>query len=520
MRDRFRQVLRSVPTARRNLSPRMHHEAWARRIPLVRATLRSLDAGQPVTVASHRDLAAALADVIDTQDRSHVWLALAVLTGRFPDRTTVVELARASEFDHGESLWQAVADLTTDESAAWQVRMATNEVLVDVAHTASTVLTTGIQRVARETTSRWLRDHECTPVSWSRDFQSLRELTVLERRRIVQNVAEEDVEARPEATIVIPWQGTYLLPELAAEPTRSTRLLALAELTPNRTGVIGFDCVPITSAETTQLGFAGVFAGNLAAVRHFDVVTTISQAACNEYSGWRSMLSAIGVTGPRIEPVRLPVEVAEPTPTDVEAARDRFLIGSLPLVLVVGSHEPRKNHLAVLHAAELLWREGLEFSLSFVGGNSWGSDSFSRRLADLQRAGRPVDSESRLSDGRLWAVYRLARCTVFPSLNEGFGLPVAESLAAGTPAITSDFGSMLEIAAQGGALTVDPHDDHAIAEAVRTLLVDDVVHARLAAEAWDRPGRTWDDYAREVWHLLVQPGSTRAPAEPAVEPSS
>lgn len=504
MRVRFRPILRSAPTARPRIAHDRHRQAWARRVPLLRATLRSTDEGGRVAVASHHDLAEALADVIDTRSRSHVWLALAVLTGRLPDQTTVVELARASEFDDGRSLWRAVAELTTDESASWSVRVATDEVLVDVAHTASTVLTTGIQRVAREATRRWLRDHDCTPVSWSRDFQSLRELTVLERARIVQSKAEEDVDARPEATVVVPWHGTYLLPELAAEPARSTRLLALAEFTPNRTGVIGFDCVPITSAETTQLGFAGVFAGNLAAVRNFDVVATISQAAGTEYSGWRSTLSAIGLTGPRIEPVQLPVEAAEPTPADVEAARARFLVGSLPLVLVVGSHEPRKNHLSVLHAAELLWRDGVQFSLSFVGGNSWGSDSFSLRLADLQRAGRPVDSESRLSDGRLWASYRLARCTVFPSLNEGFGLPVAESLAAGTPAITSNFGSMLEIAADGGALTVDPHNDQAIAAAMRTLLVDDVVHGHLSAQALNRPDRTWDDYAREVWSLLVE----------------
>lgn len=504
MSHRLRQILRPSPAARGRMTRDPHRMAWARRVPLLRATLRSTDEARPVAVASFHDLADALADVIDTRDRSHVWLALAVLTGRFPDRTTVVELARASEFDDGESLWRAVAELTTDESASWPVRVATDEVLVDVAHTASTVLATGIQRVARETTRRWLRDHDCTPVSWSRDFQSLRELTALERARIAQSRAEEDVEARPEATVIVPWHATYLLPELAAETARSSRLLALAEFTPNRTGVIGFDCVPITSAETTQLGFSGVFAGNLAAVRKFDVVATISKAAGAEYSGWRSMLSAIGVTGPRIEPVQLPVEVAEPTPAEIEAARARFLVGWLPLVLVVGSHEPRKNHLAVLHAAELLWREGVQFSLSFVGGNAWGSDSFNRRLAELQRAGRPVDSESRLSDGRLWASYRLARCTVFPSLNEGFGLPVAESLAVGTPAITSNFGSMLEIAADGGALTVDPHDDHSIADAMRTLLVDDVVHDRLSAEARDRPARTWDDYAREVWDLLVE----------------
>jgi glycosyltransferase involved in cell wall biosynthesis len=506
MRAPIRQIIRSAPAALPRTVPDPHREAWARRAPLLRETLRGTDEKRrnPTAVVTHHDLAEALSDVIDTRNRSHVWLALAVLTGRLPDRTTVVELARSSEFDEGRSLWRAVATLTTDESAAWPVRVATDEVLIDVAHTASTILTTGIQRVARETTRRWLRDHDCTPVSWSRDFQSLRELTEPERERILHGQAEEDVEARPEATVVVPWHATYLLPELAAEPSRSKCLLALAELTPNRTGVIGFDCVPITSAETTQFGFAGVFAGNLAAVRHFDKVATISRAAATEYSGWRSMLSAIGVTGPHIESVQLPVEAAEPSPADVEAARSRFLVGRLPLVLVVGSHEPRKNHLAVLHAAELLWREGAQFSLSFVGGNAWGSDSFSERLADLQRAGRLVDSESRLSDGRLWAVYRLARCTVFPSFNEGFGLPVAESLAAGTPAITSNFGSMLEIAADGGALTVDPHDDHAIAAAIRTLLFDDEVHDHLSAQALNRPVRTWDDYAREVWNVLVE----------------
>lgn len=510
MRERIRQILPHPPAAHPGTAPLAHREAWARRVPLLYAALRGAPENPPATMGSQlgclgsHELGEALVDVVDLRDRSQVWLTLSVLTGRLPNRTTVVELARASEFDNGASLWRTVAEQTTDESASWPLRVATDEVLIDVAHTASTVLTTGIQRVARETTRRWMRDHDCTPVSWSRDFKSIRELTALELARITHNQAKEDVEARPNATVVVPWHGTYLVPELAAETPRSTRLHALAELTPNWTGVIGFDCVPITSAETTLLGLAAVFAGNLAMVRHFDVVATISQTAGAEYSGWRSMLSAIGMSGPRIEAVQLPVEVAEPSPADVEAARSRFLVGRLPLVLVVGSHEPRKNHLAVLHAAELLWREGAQFSLSFVGGNAWGSDSFSQRLADLQRAGRLVDSESRLSDGRLWAVYRLARCTVFPSLNEGFGLPVAESLAAGTPAITSNFGSMLEIAADGGALTVDPHDDHAIAAAIRTLLFDDVVHDRLSAQALSRPVRTWDDYASEVWDLLVE----------------
>ena len=102
--------------------------------PLIRATLGVTDVSKRSDGQSRYDLAEALTNVIDPRDRSHVWLALAVLTGRFPDRTTVVELARASEFDDGRSLWRAVAELTTDESASWPVRVATDEVLVDVAH--------------------------------------------------------------------------------------------------------------------------------------------------------------------------------------------------------------------------------------------------------------------------------------------------------------------------------------------------------------------------------------------------
>ncbi|CAN5364689.1 hypothetical protein BH11ACT1_BH11ACT1_06760 [soil metagenome] len=482
-------------------APTTHRVAWARRLPLLASALRDPDTSTAVSSAAPE-----LASIIDVRDRSQVWLALAVLTGRLPSSTTVVEVARGCEFRGTEAVWDAVAAETTDESAAWTVRVARGEVLVDVSHTASTVLVTGIQRVARETTRRWLRSKECTPVSWTRDFQSIRELTPVERGRIEHAEAVEDTAPRSSATVVVPWRATYVLPELAAELERTAGLRALATFSNNQTGVIGFDCVPLTSAETTQLGFSALFTANLSAVRSFDRVATISDAARIEYTGWRSMLAAIGLTGPEIQAVNLPVDVADSTESDLATARERFLIGNLPLVLVVGSHEPRKNHLAVLHAAELLWRDGQEFSLSFVGGNSWGSDAFTARLAELQRNGRPVDSVHRLSDAHLWAAYRLARCTVFPSVNEGFGLPVAESLAVGTPAVTSKFGSMLEIAVDGGALTVDPHDDHELAEAIRTLLIDETIHSGLVRAARARPRRTWDTYADELWDYLVGPG--------------
>ena len=225
------------------------------------------------------------------------------------------------------------------------------------------------------------------------------------------------------------------------------------------TGIIGHDCVPLTAAETTAEGMPIGFAHYLAAAAHVDRIATTCAAAQLEYRGWRAMLAGAGQAGPDIRCVPLPVQATVPGAAALAQARDLLAIGSLPVVLSVGSHEPRKNHLALLHAAEVLWRQGLAFSLVFVGGNSWNSAEFEAQVESLQAANRPVQTVRALPDELLWAAYRLAYCTVFASLHEGFGLPVAESLASGTPVITSNFGSMADIASQGGALLVDPRDD-------------------------------------------------------------
>ena len=292
-------------------------------------------------------------------------------------------------------------------------------------------------------------------VGWTPDLDAMVLLDDEQRDRALGLLPFARGEARRDS-VVVPWQCTYVLPELAIQPTRCLALNALARFSGNRTAVIGFDCVPLTSPETTAEGFPAVFALNLAAVSQMDTVVAISEAAANEYRGWRRMLAGAGLAGPDIAALSLPVQAPQATAESLEAARRLLLVADLPMVLVVGSHEPRKNHLAVLHAAELLWRTGLRFTLTFVGGSSWGGVEFMERLEELAAAGRPVEALSKLDDETLWAAYRLARVSVFPSLNEGFGLPVGESIAAGTPAITSNFGSMREIAEGGGALMVDP----------------------------------------------------------------
>jgi len=101
--------------------------------------------------------------------------------------------------------------------------------------------------------------------------------------------------------------------------------------------------------------------------------------------------------------------------------------------------------------------------------------------------------------------YASASFTVFPSLHEGFGLPVAESLSHGTPVITSNFGSTAEIGRHGGTLLIDPRDNHALTSAIRTLLRDPETLQRLRSEIATRPTRNWQNYADELWTVLVDP---------------
>lgn len=444
-----------------------------------------------------------------------LWLALAVLTATLPGSSAVERAMRSCRLDgplaaldealHARSVAGYLRHRRDLELS--EVVVLTGEVVVDLHNTASTTITTGIQRVARETAQRWQRSHAPVFVAWHPRRAALVRLTKYEATGVPTRSHSAD------RAVLVPWRCTYVLPELMAELPRVAALQGLFRYSGSTSAAIGYDCVPLMVPETVASdAVVNGFAAMLAGLAHADRIATISEAAAVEYRGWRRMLAGAGLTGPDIAAIPLPVHTDLPTRTTLEEARARFLTDELPMVLAVGSHEPRKNHLAVLHAARLLWRDGIRFGLAFIGGAGWGADLFRREVEELRCAGHPVEVHADVADDELWAAYTLARCTVFPSLDEGFGLPIAESLACGTPVITSNYGSMLELAAGGGALLVDPRDDHDIARAIERLVTDDRLHAALREQALARHDRTWDQYAEEAWDYLVS-GKERPSAD-------
>jgi glycosyltransferase involved in cell wall biosynthesis len=479
---------------------------WRTRLELLaRALGRDLDLAGEVCAT---EIGRRVHELVDPRDHAEVWLALSVMTAKLPLEVDVEAVAMASEFDDGEALGEAVVTATDRESLRRDVELPDQHaVLLDVTTTLASPYMTGIQRVVRESVARWLDWHPAARAFvWTTDETAPRRLDQVEREHLeAATGAPRLPTAERGVTVMVPWRCTFLVPELPANVVRSARMQALARHSRSRTAAIGYDVVVVTSGETRIDHRTETYYSYLSALQGFDVVAPISGASAAEFGGWATALGSIGRTGPELATVPLPVAIdrADPGTRDEVA---RTLGTRLPVVLVVGSHEPRKNHLAILHAAELLWREGHGFRLVFVGGRAWGSDDFGRRVSELATANRPIDVFSGVGDDFLAAAYEQARFTVFPSFNEGFGLPVGESLALGTPVVTASYGSMAEIAAAGGALTVDPRDDHAIADAMRRLLTDDTLLAGLEEQARNRPARTWDDYARETWSVLVGEG--------------
>ena len=167
-----------------------------------------------------------------------------------------------------------------------------------------------------------------------------------------------------------------------------------------------------------------------------------------------------------------------------EATARRLGIDDL-FVLAVGSLEPRKNLERLLDAwMALPDRLRRTHQLFVEGADGLRQRNILRRLDGLTQTESVVRAE-RLSDSELAALYRRARALVFPSLAEGFGLPVAEAMACGAPVVTSNSSSLPEVAGDA-AILVDPEDGDAIAAAVAGVLEDEGLRRDLRERGYER----------------------------------
>jgi hypothetical protein len=186
------------------------------------------------------------------------------------------------------------------------------------------------------------------------------------------------------------------------------------------------------------------------------------------------------------------------------------------MMLCVSTLEPRKGHLRLLRALDLLSREhpDLPWSLTLVGNRYAGADDLAAAVEQACARDSRIVWRGIVDDEELARLYRQAAFTVYPSEIEGFGLPVAESLWFGRACLCSNSGAVGELARDGGCVAVDVLDERALADAMARLLGDAALRARLSREARTRHVRTWQAYAQDVSARLAP--LANASAQPAL----
>jgi glycosyltransferase involved in cell wall biosynthesis len=163
-----------------------------------------------------------------------------------------------------------------------------------------------------------------------------------------------------------------------------------------------------------------------------------------------------------------------------------------PYLLAVGTLEPRKNLPTLLEALRLLRREGRDLELVIAGRHPWLQIQL-LPLGDLAPHVRLVGA---VPDEDLPALYAGAACFVMPSLHEGFGLPLAEAMAAGVPAVASDISALREVGGEA-VRYADPRDAEGFASAIRAALDDrEGSQLRTAAARGRARHFRWEDTAR------------------------
>ena len=225
----------------------------------------------------------------------------------------------------------------------------------------------------------------------------------------------------------------------------------------------------------------------------------------------RDVLRTLGTPPERV--IAIP-EAAGPqyAPVEDESALERVREKyRLPAryVLSVGSREPGKNRIRLIQAfAGLDSTEYLDCSLVIAGQPAWGYEGEFELVSQLHLEDR-VRFLGYVPDEEMPALYGGATLLAFPSLYEGFGLPVLEAMACGTPVITSNVSAMAEVAGDA-AMLVDPRDTAALRVALGSALSDSALRADLSARGIERAKEfSWQRAAREtltVYEIVAAKG--------------
>ena len=377
-------------------------------------------------------------------------------------------------------------------------------ILIYVNHTLQAAAPSGVQRVVARIVGHLPAVADLEFVTWDYADGALRYLDERGLTRLFAGGARPDgVRPNPQAHRVNCRFGDtlprgddiwLLFPEISYHSQAGTevmrRILAMCTQYGVRTAAIYYDAIPVTNESYRSL--KEQHSAYLAHLARFDRICAISHHSKRELvSLYRRYLPP----GPMREELASRIVAVPLADSDGDVPCADAGLVKRDKIIVLGSVEPRKGQVRLLRAFRTVSAQAANLEMHVIGSLH---PDVAAEFNALAAASQSVHYHGYLPAAGIELLFAQARFSIFASEDEGFGVPIAESLARGVPCLTADFGAMADIAAGGGCLTVDVRSQRALAGAMTRLMQDDALIDRLRREIAARAFRTWRDYAADL----------------------
>lgn len=371
-------------------------------------------------------------------------------------------------------------------------------VLYHVEHTAQQITNTGIQRVVRGLAKALIQEGKTLiPVR----FENGRFFTIdeqgLEIISFFNGPSAESWGNLSELQQLVPQAKALIVPELFTPASRLREMVAFCKKNNIVSSAIFHDAIPTLMPGWYKDG-AIAHKEYMQTLALCDHIFSVSNSSANDFR-----LLALDVYGqhlPKVHTVYLPnvfldfpkIKEKENNTKDIE-------------IVCVSTVEVRKNHITLLKAfiksSDLLIKEGYNLKLNLVGtGSKWWQATMA--VESLMSGRKNIFWHKNANDDELVKFYESADFSIYPSIYEGYGLPISESLYLNTPVICSSTSSMSEIASQGGCLTFDPYDVEELVNKIMMMAKDAGLRKQKVEEASLIKMKSWEKYSNEIMSIL------------------
>ena len=360
---------------------------------------------------------------------------------------------------------------------------------------------TGIQRVCRILARELIAvGAELVPIKWNSILQKVEIASVADLAYLANWNGPIAEEWSKDLTLsAITENDKYLMVDLPLNRDLEVQREVLKFFS-NRgvtTAAIFYDAIPHKLSNLYPEAFSRAHREYMDILDSVDAVLTISEQSKKDLIDYINVSKNRGLgVEERIICVDLPTQFPG-VPAKVEVTES--VSDEICTILSVGTVEPRKNHLNLIEAFLTAEKSSARpLRLVIIGSDSSFDRTLPERIESLISKSKNIVWIKDADDIVLKQSYEGASFTVYPSFEEGFGLPIAESLWMGLPCICADFGQMKQLALKGGCLTVNVLSSENLSEAILLLANDQQQMLTLKKQIQKLEFRTWRNYAEDI----------------------